>query len=229
MFFPPLRPSFLSPLHPSFLPPSLPSPLPPKEPCNGQGTCSCEGMCQCNPSYTGRYCETFIPPPTSANFTQAIQNCNDGRECAECALDIISQFEESTEEFFMINPTEDSRLPEGTQLVTDLHENTIGFQLPAGFCRSRNCSHTVVIINGTNDRAGYDITSKHLSGHSRNAQPSFKAFSATSLLCENRWRERGCDQKLPSVYFIPGYSWSHLWSSLISYYKQQRAGRGLPW
>ena len=160
-------------------------------------------MCQCNPSYTGRYCETFIPPPTSINFTLAIQNCNEGRECAECALDIIAQFEESTDEFFMINPMEDSRLPEGTQLLTNLHENTIGFQLPAGFCTSRNCSHTVVIINGTDDRAGYEITSKYL--------PEIHSMVPASHVTQ---REReGSTQQLSSVNLIPGCSGSHLCSS----------------
>lgn len=125
-----------------------------QDPCNGHGRCTCEGRCQCDPPYIGTYCEVCSGNVTSgcAQFT-----CDTNQQCAQCALNVVTQFiDVDAADFFTAETLMGGQLPNGSQLVMGLDGNAVGIRLPPSLCA--NCSQ-ITLINGT-DQVEYEINCK---------------------------------------------------------------------
>lgn len=83
--------------------------------------------------------------------------CDTNQQCAQCALNVVTQFiDVDAADFFTAETLMGGQLPNGSQLVMGLDGNAVGIQLPPSLCA--NCSQ-ITLINGT-DQVEYEINCK---------------------------------------------------------------------
>lgn len=118
--------------------------------CNGRGECGCDGTCQCNPPYSGTYCERC------SGSNECTENCDINLVCAQCALDVIEPYAMTLtqEEFFGDGLLMREGIPSGSRF--NQSGGTYQLILPPAetFCdrvTEANRCPTIVIINGTSD------------------------------------------------------------------------------
>lgn len=116
--------------------------------CNGRGECGCDGTCQCNPPYSGTYCERC------SGSNECTENCDINLVCAQCALDVIEPYAMTLtqEEFFSDGLLMREGIPPGSRFAQI--GDTYQLILPPAetFCSQvteANRCPTIVIINGT--------------------------------------------------------------------------------
>ena len=127
--------------------------------CNGRGQCGCDGTCQCNPPYSGTYCERC------SGSDECTENCDINAVCAQCALDVIAPYVMTLtqEEFFSDGLLDREGIPSGStfNLTGDTYQLVLppANQFCDGVMESATRCPTIVIINGTSE-VDYEIAGK---------------------------------------------------------------------
>ena len=153
--------------------------------CNGRGVCGCDGTCQCDPPYSGTYCERC------SGSNECMENCEINRVCAQCALSVIEPYAMTLtqEEFFNDGLLAREGIPRNSTFIQ--RDGTYQLILPPAetFCQEvmalenreerENRCPTIIIINGTSE-VDYEIDGRQIGVES--VLREFSAFNFARLV-----------------------------------------------